>query len=161
MRNRHSGPQPPVETWEKTGCVQFYKKLRPRVIYSMGVHDVGHYFMVRLHFGATEGGAAAQCNEERHRAGHPIIAHYTVCVRLWYGYFLIKQPTASIHPAGGKVTPNRSTSDRWAWTEGAAGSVGVGIKFNSMSPMSRTYIYVHVVYMYIHIYCIYKYICKT
>lgn len=66
MRNRHSGPQPPVETWEKTGCVQFNKKLRPRVIYSMGVHDVGHYFMVRLHFGATEGGAAAQCNEERH-----------------------------------------------------------------------------------------------
>lgn len=57
---------------------QFNKKLRPRVIYSMGVHDVGHYFMVRLHFGATEGGAAAQCNEVRHRAGHPITAHYTV-----------------------------------------------------------------------------------
>lgn len=38
-------------------------------------------------------------------------------MRFWHWYLLIKQPTASVHPGSRKVTPNRSTSDRWARTE--------------------------------------------
>lgn len=52
-----------------------------------------------------------------HEAGHSICVAGTVCVRLWHWYLLIKQPNASMHSARQKVTPNRSTSDRWARTE--------------------------------------------